>query len=143
MIKEFSFSNDKAMMNFSVLYCDSQEKVLRSNGFLRLMSVYIEKRKRRNSNIYKYINEEIPGKNDEEKISNIIKLFQLLTVMNADEIVTMEHSYNKVLSEKTKLIALIEDIYSFWRKIERYTIVENNRINKGIASVTFEEANMY
>lgn len=141
MIKEFSFSNDKAMMNFSVLYCDSQEKVLRSNGFYRLMSVYIEKRKKRNSNIYKYINDEIPGNNDDEKVNSIIKLFQLLTVMNAEEIITMEHSYTKVLTEKSQLIALIEDIYSFWRKIERYTIVENNRINKGIASVTFEEAN--
>ena len=141
MIKEFSFSNDKAMINFSVLYCDSQEKILRSQGFYRVMSVYLEKRKKRNSNVYRYIKQEFKGTNDGDRLENIIKLFKLLTVMSPEEIITMEEGYKNILSNKESLIALIEDIYSFWRKLERYTIVENNKVTKGIAAVTFEEAN--
>ncbi|SHJ62196.1 hypothetical protein SAMN05444401_3489 [Clostridium amylolyticum] len=141
MIKEFSFSNDKAMINFTAKYCDSQEKILRSQGFQRLMTVYINKRKKRNSNVYKYITEEFPGKDDSEKLQNIIRLFHLLTVMTAEEIMDMEEKYKNILINKDSLIVLIEDVYSFWRKLERYTIVENAKITEGITSVRFEEAN--
>lgn len=51
--KEFSLSNDKAMINFTVKYCDTMEKLIGSEGFQRVLTAYLEKIQKRNTNVYK------------------------------------------------------------------------------------------
>ena len=43
MKKEFSISNDKVLMNFSTRYCNNFESLLESEGFRRVLSVYLKK----------------------------------------------------------------------------------------------------
>ncbi len=47
MKKEFSISNDKVLMNFSTRYCNNFESLLESEGFRRVLSVYLKNLKRR------------------------------------------------------------------------------------------------
>ena len=53
--KEFSLSNGKVMINFTAKYCNTPEKLLESNGFRRVFNSYLNKIKKKNSNIYKYL----------------------------------------------------------------------------------------
>ena len=41
--KEFSISNDKVLLNFSAKYCTNFESVLDSEGFRRVLDVYLKK----------------------------------------------------------------------------------------------------
>ena len=49
MKKEFSMSNDKVMINFTAKYCNSFESILESDGFRRILEVYLRRAKKRNS----------------------------------------------------------------------------------------------
>lgn len=141
MQKEFSLSEGNAMVNFTAKFCDTSEKLLDSYGFNKVMNAYIDKIERRGSNIYKYIDENLECINKKELVNDLIRIFKLLMVLKMDEISKLEVKYEKILSDRDKFVAFIEDIYSFWRKIERYTIVQNNKAGEGIQNVSFIEAN--
>ena len=56
MKKEFSMSNDKVMINFTAKYCKSFESILDSNGFRRILEVYLRRGIKKNSLAYRYLN---------------------------------------------------------------------------------------
>ncbi len=62
-------------------------------------------------------------------------------VLKAEEIRKLEDKYEKVLEDKDKFILFVEDLYNFWRKLERYTIVQNSKIGDGLQNVSFIDAN--
>lgn len=141
MKKEFSLSSGKAMINFTEKYCDEAEKLFNSYGFRVVLRTYILKIKKKESNIYKYIEEGLLGCNEDEILKIITNLFKLLIVLNVGEIREVSLKYEKLLMDKDKFIAFIEDLYAFWRKLERYTIVQNNKIGDGLQNVSFINAN--
>ena len=55
MKKEFSISNDKVMINFTAKYCNTFESVLESNGFRRILEIYLNRAKKKNSISYRYL----------------------------------------------------------------------------------------
>ncbi|NMM62084.1 phosphoenolpyruvate carboxykinase [Clostridium sp. P21] len=140
MQKEFSLSNGKAMINFTAKYCNTAEKLLGSKGFKIVLEAYISKIKSKESNVYKYI-ENSMSCDDTNILENIINVLKLLMVLKAEEIRKFNEKYNKFLEDKDKFISFIEGLYGFWRKLERYTIVQNNKIGEGFQSVNFIDAN--
>ena len=46
-----------------------------------------------------------------------------------------------MLEDKKSFANIIDDVYSFWRKLERYTVIQNNKVKDGIAAVGFVDAN--
>ncbi len=141
MKKEFSLSNEKAMMNFTAKYCDNFENLLSSDGFRRVLDAYLSKVEKRNSNIYKYLQSSMKELDKEEMVESLTRAFELLTILKKDEVVKLRPSYEPLISDKDKFIDFIEDFYAFWRRLERYTIVQNNRVTEGLASVSFTDAN--
>ncbi|MBC2582205.1 phosphoenolpyruvate carboxykinase [Clostridium sp. DJ247] len=141
MQKQFSLSNGKAMINFTAKYCNTAEKIFNSYGFKTVVHSYLIKIKAKESNIYKYITKGIGVQSEEETVYNIINIFKFLMVLNADEVRKLNPYYEIVLSNKEKFILFIEDLYNFWRKLERYTIVQNNRAGEGLQNVNFIDAN--
>ena len=139
MQKEFSLSNEKAMINFTAKYCDNAEALFDSYGFARGLGAYLDKIKRRETRTYRYLISNL--KDDKNLQCNLTKIFKLLMVLKADEIVKFNPMYEKLLEDKDKFIALIEDLYNFWRKLERYTIVQNHKTGDGLQNVSFIEAN--
>ena len=61
--------------------------------------------------------------------------------MSVEEIVEHNEVYTKLLSNKDGFISFVEDIYLFWRKLERYTIIHRYKVQQGLAAVSFTEAN--
>jgi hypothetical protein len=141
MQKDFSLSNGKAMINFTVKFCETPEKLLESGGFRRILGAYFEKIKKRNSNIYRYINESFSGEDVNTIKDEIIDVFKLLIALRADELIKLNQKYKKLFESSENFIHFIEDLYSFWRKLERYTIIQNTKINEGFESVSFIDAN--
>ncbi len=139
MQKEFSLSNEKAMINFTAKYCDNAEALFDSYGFARVLGAYLDKIKRRETRTYRYLISNL--KDDKNLQCNLTKIFKLLMVLKADEIIKFNPLYEKLLEDKDKFIALIEDLYNFWRKLERYTIVQNHKTGDGLQNVSFIEAN--
>ncbi|SHE63812.1 phosphoenolpyruvate carboxykinase [Clostridium fallax] len=141
MTKEFSISNDKVTINFTAKYCDNIESLLSSEGFKRVLECYLKKSKFRNNKNFKELTKAF-NTEDIEKLSNlVVRTFKLLTVMTADEVISLHENFKPLLENKDQVISFIEELYSYWRKLERYTVINNNRKKEGIASVSFQEAN--
>ncbi len=138
--KEFSLSNDKVMINFTAKYCNSPEKLLESAGFRRVFNAYLKKIKKKKSNIYKYLIQNAHTDNENLDVF-FVHLFKLLSVLNVHEITNLNTKYNSIISSKDAFIDFIEDFYGFWRKLERYTVIHNNKINDGLEKTSFVEAN--
>ncbi|WP_461612463.1 phosphoenolpyruvate carboxykinase (ATP) [Clostridium sp. Marseille-QA1073] len=141
MKKEFSLSTGKVMINFTAKYCDTAEALFSSYGFRRILSAYMEKIKRKETNVYKYIDSTMNVDDNDILLEDITNVFKLLMVLNAEEVKKMEDKYEKLLENKDRFILLIEDLYNFWRKLERYTIVQNSKIGDGLQNVSFIDAN--
>jgi len=138
--KEFSLSNDKVMINFTAKYCNSPVKLLESEGFRRVFNAYLKKIKKKNSNSYKYLIQNASTEN-EDLDAFMIHLFKLLSVLSVDEIITLNTKYSSFINNKDRFIDFIEDFYGFWRKLERYTVIQNNKINEGLEKASFVDSN--
>lgn len=143
MRKEFSLSNDKVMINFTVKYCETMEKLLESDGFKRVVQSYIDRIKNRHTNIYKFLEESLESKDTVKYTEEIIRLLKLLTIESAEEVINLNSKYEKILMDKERFADVIDDLYAYWRKLERYTIVQSSKVNEGegYESVSFIDAN--
>ncbi len=57
----------------------------------------------------------------------MINLFRLLSSHSADEVLTMGSEYAPVLSGRERLFELVEELYNFWRRFERFVYMEAPR----------------
>lgn len=141
MKKEFSISNDKVMINFTAKYCNSFESILESDGFRRILEIYLKKSKKRNSLSYRYLSDGLDTDSLVDIRRDLTQIIKYLTVMSVEEIVEHNEIYNKLLTNKDGFISFVEDLYLFWRKLERYTIIHRYKVQQGLAAVSFTEAN--
>lgn len=141
MQKEFSISNDKVMINFTAKYCDTAEMVFTSSGFEKLLSTYLSSVKRKGSIAYQYISSSLDTTDDEEITDAVISLFRLLTTLKANEVTELNPPSAALLSDKEQFIHFIEDLYNFWRRLERYTLLQNVKLNEGLEKASFVDAN--
>lgn len=141
MRKEFSISNDKVLINFSAKFCNNYETLLESDGFKRVLDVYLKRSENRRTLSYRYLASKLNTTDRADIRSNIIKVFKWLTIMPVEEIVESNANYKDVLSDKEEFIKVVEDIYLFWRRLERYTIIHADKVRQGLAAMNFTEAN--
>ncbi|MBS5987254.1 phosphoenolpyruvate carboxykinase [Clostridium paraputrificum] len=141
MRKEFSMSNDKVIINFTAKYCKTFEMLLESEGFRRVIDVYLKKSEKKNTLAFRYVKKTLGTDDIAELRKDIIKVFKCLTVMSAREISESNPKYVELLADKDEFVALVEDLYLFWRRLERYTLIHTGSIEHGLAAVSFTEAN--
>ncbi len=141
MRKEFSLSNEKVTINFTAKYCDSFESIMDSKGFVRIVESYLTKAKAKKSNNFRFLIKSFDTDDIKLIRKSLIDAFKLLSMMKTKEVIAFNSKFETLLEKEENLLSVIEDIYSYWRKLERYTIIHNNRIKSGIAAVSFTEAN--
>lgn len=139
MLQEFTLSRGKAMINFTLKYCDTKQKLLSSYGFKRVVEAFIQKLKKDEIIIYNHYIDTL--KTDEEFTDSLVEVFKLLTVFKIDEVVAVDNKYSIFFEDKDLFIEVIEMLFAFWRKLERYSIVRNNNIGDGLQNVRFIQAN--
>lgn len=141
MRKEFCLKHGKVTMNFTAKYCDSFESIINSEGFRKVLETYLKKTKNKKSHNFRFLSEAI-GTEDIKVISRyLISTLKLLSMMGADEVLIVNDAFEGLLEDKKSFANIIDDVYSFWRKLERYTVIQNNKVKDGIAAVGFVDAN--
>ena len=141
MKKEFSMSNDKIIINFTTKYCKSFEELIESEGFRRVLEAYLKKSEQKKSLSFRYIVESTNTSDISEIRKDLSRIFKYLTVMNTSEVISNNSKYAKLLGDKDEFITIVEEIYLYWRKLERYTVVHGGKVEGGLAAGSFTEAN--
>lgn len=141
MKSEFYLNNDKVTIDFTKKYCNSFETILDSYGFKNLIEEYLKKSKSRNTNNFKFLEASLKSNDIGYITKTLTSICKLLTMMNVEEAITYNDDFKEILESNKIFFDVIEDIYSFWRKLERYTLIHNNKIQDGIAAVSFTDAN--
>lgn len=141
MIKEISLSNDKVTINFTAKYCSDYQTLLESEGFNRILKSFIKISESKHSSDYKFINKHFNVSKIGIIADKLTSTFLLLSTMSLEEMVHLNSKYKTLLDHRDEFIDFVEALYSYWRRLERYSIVHNNKIQGGIAAVSFTEAN--
>lgn len=141
MRKEFSISNDKVLINFTAKYCSTFEELVESEGFRRVIENYLNKSKNKFTLSWRYLKNGLKTEDIHEVSSDLVKIFKYFTVMNVEELIEAKPNYADLFSDKDDFIALVEDLYLFWRRLERYTIIHSNKLQDGLSAVSFTQAN--
>lgn len=140
MLQEFTLSRGRALINFTMKYCDTKQKLLNSYGFRRVTELFFKQvLKKDEVVIYDYYIEKF--KTEDELINSFIEVCKLLTVFNIDEIIEVDNKYSAFFADKDLFIEIIDLMYSYWKRLERFAIVRNNHLGDGLQNVRFIQAN--
>ena len=141
MQRDFSMSNDKVIINFTTKYCSNFESLLESEGFRRVVDAFIKKIEKKNTLSYRYLTTALETNDAVELRRDLLKIFKYLTVLDLKDIKELNNKYGNFLEDKDKAIVLIEELYLFWRRLERYTLIHGGKKSSGLAAMSFTEAN--
>ncbi|MFV0536984.1 MAG: phosphoenolpyruvate carboxykinase [Dysgonomonas sp.] len=140
MLHEFTLSRGRAMINFTLKYCDTKQKLLNSYGFRRVVESFIKQvLKKDEVVIYDFYIDHFG--NEDDLVNSFIEVLKLLTVFEVEEVVAVDNKYSKFFEDKDLFIEVTELLFAYWKKLERYTIVRNNRLGEGLQNVRFIQAN--
>lgn len=140
MLQEFTLSQGKAMINFTMKYCDTKQKLLNSHGFRRFIESFIKEVLKKDEVV---IYDHYLGNFDsvDELINSLIDVLKLLTVFNTNEVVEVDSKYAIFIKDKDLFIEVTELMFTYWMKLERYAFVTNNHVGDGLQNVRFIQAN--
>lgn len=139
MLQEFTLNRGRAIINFSLKYCDNRQKILSSYAFKRVVEAFIQKLKKDNQIIYDFFIKNF--ETDENLGSSLIEVIKLMTVCDMDELLEVNNKFVPFFEDRDIFIELVELLYNFWRRLERVTIVHNTRVGHGLQNVRFIQAN--
>ncbi len=122
--KPYVITRKKVIFNYAALNCDTPEKLLRSPLFFEIVERFIERIASRGSSIFAFLSDSLPGVRRDEMASNLVNLFRLLSGHTAGEVLAMNRDYNHLISEAEYLHEFIEELYNYWRRIERFIYIE-------------------
>lgn len=141
MSKEFSITGNKVIMNLSEKYHNTAEDILSSEGFNKLVYSYIRNNKKDSTHIYTYLEKFFRNSDVEVLSSELCDIIKFLNIMSIEEISSKINKYHDLYPERKHLLQIIEEFYDYWRRLERYTIVEQKADAEGIEVVNFLSAN--
>ncbi|GAB6010313.1 phosphoenolpyruvate carboxykinase [Dysgonomonas reticulitermitis] len=140
MLHEFTLSRGRVMINFTLKYCDTKQKLLNSYGFRRVVESFIKQvLKKDEVVIYDFYIDHFG--NEDDLVDSFIEVLKLLTVFEVKEVVAVDNKYSKFFEDKDLFIEVTELLFAYWKRLERYTIVRNNRLGEGLQNVRFIQAN--
>ncbi|MDA8090628.1 MAG: hypothetical protein M0Z61_10490 [Nitrospiraceae bacterium] len=132
-------------MDYARVYCDTPEKLLKSPLFLELVDRFIERTAARGSALFAFLSDSLPqlGRNDIP--GYMVNLLRLLASYSAEEIIAMNRDFGPVLSHRGELHELVEELYNFWRRFERFLYLEapkrHEATNSELHGVQFIKSN--
>ena len=138
MKPQFELERNTAVINFSAHYCNTEDELLNSQGFEKVLTRFLNRLKKKESPIYEQL-VYVCGEN--RVATELTSLFKLLLVLEIDEVMQMNRSFIVLLQHKDTLIEFIEALYDYWRRLERYSVIYNSTEGTGIQKIKFIEAN--
>ncbi len=138
MAYKFTITRGNAILNFSEEYCQSRCQLIESDSFAKVLKKYIKDIKRKDTTIYHYLNSIT--EDDSDKVTDLRAISKLLLVMKYNEICTIRPQFQPYFEDTDLFIALVEDVYLFWRRLQRYAVVFNDQRRSGYQNVLFTDA---
>ena len=132
MKKEINISKNKAVINFSKAYFNNVDDLLKSQGFFDVICSFVSFHKENQTKIYTYLEKFFRSSDIGQLSSEIRDITKILTVMSLDEISEKINKYHDLNKERAAIIRIVEDIYDYWRKLERFSIIEQSDYYMGI-----------
>lgn len=123
MKRAFSIDSQRIIVDYSSVYCETVEKLLKSKPFEYILQRFLEKLAKRQSPIYDYFNSCY---NQDDKLNmykDLISVLRLLTTYRINEIIELNTRYAGLLRDERMVYEFVEGLYDFWRSYERYIIM--------------------
>ena len=138
MAYKFNITRGNAILNFSEEFCQSRCQLIESESFAKVLEKYIKHIKRTDTTIYEYLH--AIEEDDVDLLRDLRDVFKLLLVMSVEEVCAMRSQTKAYFKDRDMFIALVEDIYLFWRRLQRYAIVKKKKKRAGYQNVQFADA---
>ena len=139
MLHEFTLTRGRAMINFTLKYCDTKQKLLNSYGFRRVVESFTKQvLKKEEVVIYDYYIKSFQDEAD--LVDSMIETFKLLTVFNIEEVVAVDNKYSAFFTDKDLFLEVVDLLFAYWKRLERYAVVRNTRLGEGLQNVRFIQA---
>jgi energy-coupling factor transporter ATP-binding protein EcfA2 len=123
---DYIISNKAVIFNFSKKYSLTPSDILKSEAFKKILDEFLRFEKKNNETYLK--NFKAPT-----LLSDLIIIFNMLISFEVSEIKKLNIKENYLLKNIDDLYTLVELFYDYWRKKERYAIVESNEIDTNLS----------
>ncbi|WP_027120027.1 phosphoenolpyruvate carboxykinase (ATP) [[Mycoplasma] testudinis] len=131
--------NEKvAVLNFSETYCKTYRDILNSKIFKRLISMFLKKEETKKTELFTFISKPLKKYDLTEEI---IRLFKLLTILDVQELKQQHPIFYELVTNKKIFLNFIERLYDFWRRLERYSIINGQKMQEALETQYFISAN--
>ena len=138
MSYKFKIVRGNAILNFSEEYCQSRCQLIESESFARVLRGFVNEGKRKENTTYTYLREV---KSESIDIVNDLRtIFKLLLVMSVEEVLSSYPHFEGYFRDRDEFVKVIEEVYLFWRKLQRYSVVYNETTSRGYQNVQFADA---
>ena len=135
---KLNLDRGNAILNFSEEFCHTGLEILESERFAKVTKSFVENLKLKDDTIYHYLKQ--CNDDDYGIMADLKTISRLLLVMNVDEICMTYDNYVAYFNNREMFVNVIEAFYLFWRRLERYAVVFNERIQTGFQNVQFIDA---
>jgi len=119
MRQAYDIAENKVLIDFEALYCDTAEKLLRSGLFKEMMDRYLGHLNERRSPLIQRLGQVCPA-SLEKHLTTVIRL---LATHAHEEIAQVNACYGPLMERREALYEFVEGLYNFWRRYERYLII--------------------
>lgn len=125
--KPYTITRDKVIIDFASMYCETSGKLLRSELFAEVIKRYMKKADAKGSSSFAYIKKTAPDGDADRITSYIVGLLRLLSAYTSDEINSMTDEYRATLADRDRMEDFIQELYNYWRRMERFIYIESPR----------------
>ncbi len=122
--KPYVITRGKVIFDYSAIYCETPEKLLKSELFLEIVDRFIERIASRGSSLFAFLRDKSPSVERSRMSAYLASMFRLLASHTAEEISSMNSEYDPLFLDKEKLFEIIEELYNYWRRFERFIYLE-------------------
>lgn len=136
MSYKFKLADDYCILNFSEEFFLTEIDLLESEGFKEFLNAFLLFAKENKIELYRYLEEA----EDKDIVSDLTTLFKLLLIMKYPEVQKTAPGLSGYFTNLRTMLDVVEAIYLFWRRHERYAIIVNSQNNGGLEDSSFIEA---
>ena len=138
MAYKFKITRGNAILNFSQEYCQSRCELIESESFGRVLKGFVHETFKKENTLYTYLKrmqtEEL------EVVSDLRTIFKLLLVMPVEHITSSHTQLAGYFSDRDEFVKIVEEVYLYWRRLQRYSVVYNEKVSQGYQNVQFIDA---
>ncbi|MDD3028414.1 MAG: phosphoenolpyruvate carboxykinase [Erysipelotrichaceae bacterium] len=135
---KFKITRGNAILNFSEEYCRSRSEIVESESFFRVIKGFVKDCKRKENTIYTYL--KVVSEDSNILAWDLQVAIKLLLVMSTEEVVETHPQFADYFRDARELNKTVEELYLFWRRLQRYSVVFNDSTSKGYQNVQFGAA---